>query len=169
MSELPEATNTPAELTAEKKLELDKISHWLSHNLMPRLAADFPEAAPQVDRMRDRLAVIIDSVDQWLNPRNMESGAVENNKYLGKVAVLAASAAQVIALLEDAGEYGKLSGPTKKGIATSVILAIYDTHKDFIRIPWIPAGGRIERGVLQFLCDYGIEIGVAVWNMFAKK
>ena len=152
-----------------RKLELAPIVDWITANVLPQLTAAFPESEAHLNSLRDELAVVLEHVEKLFAP-----GLTWDEK----IAALGAGSAEIISLLDDVGRVGALPGKVKKEIATIGIMALYDFvdgggdgSQDRVKIPWVPAGisNRIERWLLRFTCEFGIETAVAIINKFTKK
>jgi hypothetical protein len=169
---MPDGDLINANEAVEKRLQFEKILGWLDTHLLPEVTDRYPEIAEQADSLRGDLGTIFQHAERLLESAD---GA---KKWAEKVVILAGGAASVIELMEELSSINKLAGPVKKGVATTSVMRLYelldtglDGGLDRLKLPWLPSGtsNTIERWVLQFACDWGVEIGVAVWNKFAKK
>jgi hypothetical protein len=153
---------------ARKALELKEISDWLDGTLLPALIKEHPELGEYATYLRHHLAAVYQRVLEEFRAAPA----------LDKIAILAAGVVEIINLLEPSADFvAKLPGALKKSAATTLIIALYeradagaDGAQDNFKLPWVPAGlsNRIERWILKFACDWGIEIGVAMLNKLTK-
>lgn len=147
-----------------KRAQINEILHSLQEKMMPAILAKAPEAEPYVSGILGELALIIAKAEDVVN---------SSTGWSDKVSAAAAAVASIVNVTEHLCEFTKLSSATKRVVTGEAMIALYDRidkghdgEKDRVKLPLMgeDTSDTIERGAVR----YGLEIAVAVWNMFKK-
>lgn len=147
-----------------KRTQINEILHFLQEKMMPTIIKEVPDAEPIISASLGDIALIIGKAEDACN---------SDLGFGDRASAVAAAVASLMNFTEHICEFANLNSAQKRAVTGTAMVCLYDRidkghdgEKDRVKLPLLSeeTSDTVERGAVR----YGLEIAVAVYNMFKK-